>query len=197
MCALNVWCLMLQRYNRLRLRQLRQTARQRREKRLRRRTEKTLSALSSFGALPGEDLALVQRLLTALSAGEIACLEADSVPGLYRLASLMDAAEPGRGAPAKDARRQASLLPANLLAKTLEARPYSRVELWVDRLGRRLAPRRSPLLSPCAVVTGDRLAEEAFSALFRQAGPEEIRETLMLLASVLPRLPAKGGAEDG
>lgn len=196
MCAVNLWCLMLQRYNRLRLRQLRAQAWQLQVRRLRRRTALFLAALEhSDPALEIDgDLALVQELLTHLSVGEIVYLGPDDIPALRRMAALLDAAGLDRRVktPAQEVRTASQ--PVDHLAGELaiQAQPYSRVERRVDRIQRRLLPHRKPLLSSCAIVTVDGQTEAAFSALFRQSSPEGIWETLAVLAAVLERLPEKG-----
>ena len=194
MFVINIWCLMLQRYNQLRLRELRTLARQARARRLDRRAKRVLAALGPVGAYPEarEDLALVRAVLAGLSAGNIVYLGADDVPGLRRMAALLETAGPERGRMTSAPEDPPAARPMDCLARELAAlaQPYSRTERWVDRLQRRLRPGRVPLLTLCAVVTEDRQAEAAFSDLFRCSGPEKIWDALMLLEAVLERLPA-------
>lgn len=194
MCVINLWCLMLQRYNWLRLQELRIRARRTRARRLNRRVERVLAALGETDGAPEmrEDLVRVRALLAKLSAGDIVYLGADDVPCLRRMAALLEASgsECGRGKPAPE--KAPAPQPMDCLARELAARaePYSRTERRADRLQRLLLPGRVPLLSLCAVVTEDGLAEAAFSALLRCSKPEQIRESLILLEAVLERLSA-------
>lgn len=194
MCVINIWCLMLQRYNGLRLRELRALARQARARRLDRRAERVLTAPGKTGAAPEtrEDLALVRTLLAGLSAGNIVYLRAGDAPGLRRMAALLEAAGPERQRVTPAPEGPSAALPIDRLARELagRAQPCARTERRADRLQRRLRPGSAPLLSPCAVVTEDGTAEAAFSGLFRGSGPEKVLETLMLLEAVLERLPA-------
>ena len=137
----------------------------------------------------------MRAVLADLSAGNIIYLGADDVPGLRRMAGLLEAAGPERGRAAPAPEGPPAALPMDRLARELAARaqPCSRTERRVDRLQRRLRPGRAPLLSLCAVVTEDGPAEAAFSELFRCSGPEKIWETLTLLEVVLERLPAGDG----
>ena len=196
MCVINIWCLLLQRYNRLRLLELRTLARQARSRRLERRAERVVSALGKADAAPAarEDLALVRSLLTGLSAGNIVYLGADDVPSLRRMAALLEAAGPGRGGAAAASEGPSAAPRIDRLVRELSARaqPYSRTERRVERLRRRLRPSSAPLIALCAVVTRDGPAEAAFSDLFRCSGPEKIWESLLLLELVLERLPSEG-----
>lgn len=196
MCAVNLWCLMLQRYNWLRIWSLRVQARQIRTRRLRRRTEQLLSILRKPDALQEgeEDMAWVQATLAHLSEGELVCLGERDVPSLRRMSALLDEVElEGRGRTIP-AGKPAASQPIDRLAEALavQAQPCGKVERRVDWLQRQILPHRVPLLSRCAVVTENEAAEEAFSALFCQSAPEEILETLALLAAVLERLLEHG-----
>lgn len=193
MCVINLWCLMLQRYNWLRLQELRIRAQQTRARRLNRRAERVLAALDKTDAAPEmrEDLALVRALLADLSAGNIVYLGADDVPCLRRMTALLETAGSERGQVMPALEKPPAVQPMDCLVRELaaQAQPCSRTEWRVDRLQRRLRPGKAPLLSLCAVVTEDETAEAAFSALFRSSEPEKIWESLLLLEAVLERLP--------
>lgn len=182
--ALHIWCIMLQRFNQLRIRRLRQRSQLARRRRMESRLDRLLDAFSpdDSPACMEEDLRQVRGILDGLSKGEDVFL--NEAEGLFRLAELLERADllppPSGRSPVR--RREWTL--EELAAR---ARPYGRVEARADRIQRRLRPGAPGMLSRCAVVTENAQAEAAFRRLFGEGGPERVYETLTLLARALER----------
>ena len=184
----NLWCIMLQRYNALRLRQLllrRQAVRTRRVERHAARLVDVLLRVSGGSWKP--ELALVRRLLDGLRQGKDVFLNGPDASGLTRLAELLDLA--GLTPRTRPAAESETLRSPDALAS--RARPWSGLEARVDRLQRLLRPRKGSLLARCAFVTEDAGTETAYLRLFGASGPAAVVETLLLLERVLEQQTAE------
>ena len=190
LCIFNLECIMLQRYNALRIRQLRGRRRVIRA----RRTSRQAGQISS--AFPAqyqpdwlrEDLLLVRRMLDGLSNGQNVFLDQGVSPSLSRMAALLERADALPSRPVQPVLKENAGMPANQLAARCRrsSQPYSALEALVDRIQRLIPLKEStPLLSRCAIVTESAQTEAAFSRLFPQSSPSAIMETLLLLAMVL------------
>ena len=172
---LNLWCIFLQRYNLLRIRQLRIHRRDVLKERVRREADRLYGKAAERCSAEQlrTDLELAERMLTVLRTGGAAVLEHEDAAGLERMGSLF-AGSKKQGSGAEDP------------AVSLEAKsaPYTRVERRVSGLQRLFAP-GSDILSPCSIVTADAETEAAFDRLFPRKTADSMEETICVLKDVM------------
>lgn len=188
LCLLNIWCIMLQRYNQLRIRQLRLRHSDLRAERVRRAAAKCISHLPEeyLPEQAEEDLRLVVRMQDGLAGGEVILLERKDADSLRRMSVLLGCAEKKKHGPQTAPDDGSDSIETLAECYGEHARPYSRIEKRVSGLQRLLSPgRRDRILSTCCVVTEDRETEEAFGALFPRDSLNAVEEKLLMIKAVM------------
>ena len=188
LAALNVWCLLLQRYEALQIRALLRE-RERRDSLCRTRLARQLREQGALARLgedgPSRDVLceLTERMLAALRRGELLRLEASHCPALEGLAALLpeERPRPAAGEPAPQV--TISQLTEHL---GCPERLYDRTQRRMARLGRllRLDEGMAPL-SAGGLLTADAETERSFCRLFPRRDREAVRERLLLLRLLL------------
>ena len=163
--VLNLYCIMLQRYTYLRLRQVREKQNILMEKRA---IYAAREIIAKHGErLFAEDLDYAAELLSKIRKGGVIYVDAAGKEPLLRLAELF----PREEAYTDDARQ-------------IGFAPWGKRERFICRLQRRFTPRKPNLLQRCSIVTADRETDRAFRKLFRDPAPEKILQRLLTLEAV-------------
>ena len=172
---LNLWCIFLQRYNLLRIRQLRLRRRDVLEKRVRCEVDRLYHEAAEDCSEDHlrRDLELAERMLAVLRTGGAAVLEPEDAAGLARMRALLG----GVGTRGRAVKEEA-------MSPVAKAGPYTRVERRVSGLQRIFAPGRD-ILSPCGIVTADVGTEVAFDRLFPRKSADSMEETLCVIKAVM------------
>ena len=161
----NLYCIMLQRYTYIRLKQVCERQKALMEKRAICAARK-ISAVHEELLCP-EDLDYAAQLLSEIHKGGVIFVDAGRKESLLRLAALF----PREEAAGDDDRLHEFL-------------PWGNRARFVSRLQRRFTPERPDLLQRCSIVTADGETDRAFRRLFCDPAPEMILQRLLILKAV-------------
>ena len=184
----NIYCLMLQRYNFLRLCAYRSSYMAARQARIQRRAAALFSAMppeyETETDLLREDLDWLEKLRAAISTDRDFIIEEVDACRMKRLAAWADSAgllkktSKGRAGTSEKLKKQKSFHPGSSL--------YSGTEHRVDNLQFLLRKRKNSILAPYSIVTAGAESERTFSELFPIDTSENILEVTDTFLSARP-----------